>query len=125
VTPSLATHEEVPTRRGERRALIAGIFVPPLAWFAQLQANYAIAGWACRPGHRIVSLIVATAALGVTAAAGGLAWRNWPADESLTGEPQRIEGARLLALLALASSLSFAVVLIASVIPVFILRPCD
>jgi hypothetical protein len=73
----------------------------------------------------VVSLIVALAALGLTGAACGLAWRNWPADESLAGEPQRIEGARLLALLALASSLSFAVVLIASAIPMFILRPCD
>jgi hypothetical protein len=125
VTSAPATHEEVPTRRGARRGLIAGIFIPPLAWLVHLQANYAIAGWACRPGHRVVSVIVALAALGMSLAAGAVAWRHWPGDATLAGEPQRIEGARLLALLALASSLSFAVVLVASAIPVFILRPCD
>ena len=122
---ALATHEEVPTGSGERRHLIAGIVVPPLAWFAHLQANYAIASWACRPGHRYVSLLVVLAALLITAIAGGLAWKSWPREEPAVGEPQRIEGARLLVLLAVGSSLSFLVVLVASAIPIFILRACD
>jgi hypothetical protein len=123
--PALATHEEVPTRRGERRHLVAGIFVPPLAWLAHLQANYAIASWACRPGHRYVSLLVVVVAFLITALAGRLAWKSWPREEPAAGEPQRIEGARLLALLAAGSTLSFLVVLVASAIPIFILRACD
>jgi hypothetical protein len=122
---ALATHEEVPTRRRERRHLITGVVVPPLAWFVQLQANYALASWACRAGHQFVSVLVVLAALVLTAGAGVLAYQSWPAEEGFAGEPQRIEGARLLALLALASSLSFVLVLLASAIPIFILRPCD
>jgi hypothetical protein len=122
---AFATHEEVPTHRGERHHLVAGIVVPPLAWFAHLQANYAIAAWACRSGHRYVSLVVVLAALVLTAGAGALAWRSWPRRAPLAGEPQDIEGARLLALLALASSLSFVVVLVASAIPIFMFRACD
>jgi hypothetical protein len=125
VATAPAIHEEVPTHRRERRHLITGVVVPPLAWFVQLQANYAIAGWACRPGHQFISVIVVLLAFLLTAAAGGLAWKSWPAKDPLAGEPQRIEGARLLALLAVASSLSFAVVLVATAIPIFIQRACD
>jgi hypothetical protein len=107
------------------RHLITGVFVPPLVWLMHLQANYALASWACRPGHRYVSVLVVVVAVVLTAGAGALAWRSWPSDEPVAGEPQRIEGGRLLALLALASSLSFLVVLVASAIPIFILRPCD
>ena len=122
---ALAAREEVPTRRGARHRLLTGVLVPPLAWLAQLQANYALASWACRAGHRYVSLLVIVVALLVTAAAGAQAWQHRPGEGPSIGEPQRIEGARALALLALGSAFSFAVVLVATAIPLFIQRPCD
>ena len=39
--------------------------------------------------------------------------------------PEQIEGARMLSLLGVILSLSFALVVIASAIPIVILRPCD
>jgi hypothetical protein len=125
MAPVLATHEEVPSRRGQRRHLLTGVLAPPLAWLAQLQANYAVASWACRAGHHYVSALIVLAALLATAGAGALAWKSWPADEALAGEPQRIEGVRLLALLALGSSLSFVVVLAATAVPIMVQRACD
>jgi hypothetical protein len=122
---ALATRDEVPTHRRQRRALITGVLAPPLLWFAHLQINYALASWACRPGHRFVSIVVVVTAIVMSAGAGALAWQVWPRDEPLAGEPQRIEGARLLALLALGSSLSFVVVLVATAIPLFMQRACD
>lgn len=125
MSSSFAIHEEVPTDRQQRRRLLTGLLAPPLLWFAQLQANYALASWACRPGYRFVSILVILVALALTGGAGARAWTSWPADEGLAGEPERVEGARLLALLALGSSLSFVVVLIATAIPMFVLGPCD
>jgi len=107
------------------RHLLTGVLAPPLLWFAQLQANYAVASWACRPEYRFVSVLVVLVALVLTAGAGALAWRSWPAEEPLAAKPPRGEGARLLALLALGSSLSFVVVLIATAVPMFVLGPCD
>ena len=125
MSAALVTRDEVPTRRRQRRALITGVVGPPIVWFAQLQANYALASWACRPGHRFVSIVVVGIAIAMSAGAGALAWQVWPRGEPLVGEPQRIEGARLLALLAVGSSLSFVVVLVATAIPLFIQRACD
>jgi hypothetical protein len=122
---ALATHEEVPTRRGARHHLVTGVVVPPLAWLAQLQANYALASWACQAGHRYLAVLVIGVALLITLAAGAQAWRSRPAEGPVSGEPQRIEGARVLALLALGSTLSFAVVLLATAVPIFIQGPCD
>jgi hypothetical protein len=93
-------------------------------WFAQLQAT---TRWhRGRAGPDIVSCPSSSwVAIVMIAGAGVLAWQVWPRDEPLAGEPQRIEGARLLALLALGSSLSFVVVLVATAIPLFMQRACD
>jgi hypothetical protein len=121
----LPTRADVPTTEGQRRGLLAGVFVGPLAWFVQLEANYALVPWVCSGGHRIVLLVVAAVAIAASTLAGLAAWRSWPGGERLTGEPKGIEGARLLSLLGVLLSASFVVVLIASAIPPLVLRPCD
>src|SRR5204863_9092040 len=53
----LALQEQVPTTEAQRRRLLFGVLGPPLAWFAQLQANYALVPWVCAHGHRSVLLL--------------------------------------------------------------------
>jgi hypothetical protein len=81
--------------------------------------------WACSSGHRSVLVLVTLAAAVATAAAGLTAWKSWPGPDRLAGEPQGIEGARLLSLLGVALSASFVIVLIAFTIPPLVLRACD
>jgi hypothetical protein len=118
-------HEEVPTSERQRRGLIIGVVAGPVAWFAQLQATYALVPWACARGHRFTLLLVALGAIAISAMGGLAAWKSWPGHVRLAGEPQQIEGARLLSLLGVGLSVSFVVVLLASAIPTLILRPCD
>jgi hypothetical protein len=122
----LATHQAVPTSEGQRRGLLFGLFAGPLAWLAQLQTAYALVPWACAHGHRFVLLAASLAALVTCGAGGFVAWESWPGSgDRLTGEPQGIEGARLMSLMGVALSVTFAVAVIASVIPILVLRPCD
>jgi hypothetical protein len=121
----LPTRVEVPTTESQRRGLLAGVFVGPLAWFVHLQASYALVPWVCAGGHRIVLLLLAAAAIVASTLAGLAAWRSWPGGERLAGEPRGIEGARLLSLLGVLVSASFVLVLIASAIPPLVLRSCD
>jgi hypothetical protein len=121
----LPTRVEVPTTESQRRGLLAGVFVGPLAWFVQFEANYALVPWVCSGGHRIVLLLVTAVAIAASSLAGLAAWRSWPGAERLTGEPRGIEGARLLSLMGVLLSVSFVIVLIASAIPPLVLRSCD
>jgi len=125
MSEGLATHEHVPTTERQRRGLLAGVFTGPIAWFVQLQANYALVPWACSRGHRSVLVLVTLVAAGVTVVGGMTAWKSWPGPDRLTGEPQGIEGARLLSLLGVVLSASFVLVLIAFAVPPIVLRPCD
>jgi hypothetical protein len=117
--------ERVPTTERQRRGLLAGLLVPPLAWLAQLETNYALVPWVCSTGHRFVLLLVSVIALAVAAAAGYAAWASWPGADRRRGEPQGVEGSRLLSIAGVLVSAAFIVVLIASAIPTFVLRPCD
>ena len=117
--------ERVPTTEQERRGLLIGLLVPPLAWLTQQEANYALVTWTCSSGHRSVLVLIAVVAVAVSLFAGYLAWTSWPSDGRLAGEPRGVEGARLLSLSGVASAVVFAIVIVANTIPTFILRPCD
>jgi len=115
---------EFPTTEAQRRGYLEGLVVPPLAWLVQLQANYALAPWVCSGGTRIVLIVILLAALVATAVAGLSAWRSWPGPGRPVGEPHGVEGGRLLAILGVAMSASFLVVLLSGFVPTLLSRPC-
>jgi hypothetical protein len=117
--------EAAPTTERDRRRLLFGTLGGPLAWFAHLQANYALVSWACAHGHRFVLLLVPLAALVICVLAALAAWQAWPGSTQWRGEPHGIEGARMMSLVGAITSATFALVVIASAIPPFFLRPCD
>jgi hypothetical protein len=118
-------HERVSTTEQQRRGLLGGLLVPPLVWLAQLQANYALVSWVCSTGHRFVLVSISLLAILVSAAAGYAAWTSWPGNGRLTGEPRGVEGARLLSIVGVVVSAGVVVVLVAMMIPTFVLGPCD
>jgi hypothetical protein len=107
--------------------MLMGLVAGPLAWLAQLQANYALVGTTCADGQdavpRSILLAIHALALAGVVGAGLSAWHAWPAGR-LVGEPRGVEGARLLSLVAVALCASFVLVLIASALPTLFLRPC-
>ena len=121
----LALQEQVPTTEAQRRRLLFGVLGPPLAWFAQLQANYALVTWVCSSGHRFVLVLISLVAVGASVAAGYVAWTSWPSGGRLGGEPRGVEGARLLSLSGVATAAAFALVILTTTVPMFILRACD
>jgi hypothetical protein len=104
-------------------ALWTGLAAGPLAWAALLQVNYALSYVACER-RQIWMLHVATAAALVLVGAG--AFTVWLAAPPLIGVTSGTgEGrARFMALAGLALCAGFAVVIVATEIPVLVLHPC-
>ena len=106
----------------------AAIVVGPLAWLVFLEAEYALVPWACdrAGGHRGVLYVVAVVMLAATLAAGALGWRQWnAAGRRPADEPPPVGRAAFMALTGLGISLLFALAIVASAIPLFLLKPCD
>jgi hypothetical protein len=104
-----------------------GILLGPVAALSQLEANYALVGWACAYGRSWPLHLVALAALVIALLAGFLAYRNlrrlgarWQEDGQ--GVFPR---SRFMAALGVLISLLMLLVIIAQWIPVFIYGPCQ
>ena len=96
----------------KQAVLGAGLVLPPMAWFASLEANFALAPLACAGHGKSMLLLVSALALGLTVAAGLLAWgqRNFE---------------RRVALSAAVVSAFFSIVIVAQAIPNLMLGGCE
>jgi hypothetical protein len=105
-------------------ALWAGLSAGPLAWAALLQTNYVLSYVACEQRHAWMLHAAAGMAL-VLVALGALA--AWTAGPSLWGSKPTSTAetrARFMAIGGLALCAWFALVIVATEIPVFLLNPC-
>jgi hypothetical protein len=89
-----------------------GLILAPMAWFASLETNFALAPLACSDHGKSILLLVSATALGLTVTSGFLAWT------------QRTFHRRLAASGAVISSL-FSIVIIAQAIPNLMLGGCE
>jgi Na+-transporting NADH:ubiquinone oxidoreductase subunit NqrB len=89
-----------------------GLLLAPIAWFASLEANFALAPLACAGHGKGPLLLVSAAALGLAIAGGLLAWtqRNYH---------------RRLAISGFIMSALFTIVIAAQAIPNLILGGCE
>jgi hypothetical protein len=96
----------------KQAALGSGLFLAPLAWFASLEANFALAPLACTDYGKSALLVVSVGALALAAAGGASAWtqRNFH---------------RRLAIAGAALSAFCALVIIAQAIPNLMLGGCE
>jgi hypothetical protein len=107
--------------------LIAGLLLPPTAWFLDLQVSYPIAKWVCKTGARGVMFVMPAGSLALIAAS---AWMSWSCLIRLRGRI-RPEGASLedrsyfLAVSGLALSALFALLVLVSLVPRVLANPCD
>jgi hypothetical protein len=95
-----------------RQAVLGmGLILAPVAWFASLAANFALAPLACAGGKSILLLVSATA-LGLAVTSGLLAWT-----QRTLHRPLAVSGALISAL--------FAIVIVTQAIPTLLLGGCE
>lgn len=114
-------------RRGVHpAALWFGILAGPMAWAAVHTIKYAAARWACAKEHLGVLHLLNAGAFVVIVAALAVSWaalQRTPHDETSDGGgPFGI--ARFMALLGLASSSLFIIVMLANAVPQWMLDAC-
>jgi hypothetical protein len=109
-------------------ALWSGVFAGPIAWLIQFQTRYSLVPWVCATQHRFVLHLVALVFLAVALAGGVLSWGNWVRSGKQWPSDTEDESAgrkQFLALLGIMMSGIFALVIIAQIIPAFLIDPCQ
>ena len=104
-----------------------GILAGPLTWAFDEGVSYALVPHACSTGHHYVLHIITVISF-LIVISGLLAARSAhlriPAEASLDGGGT-FDRSRFMAVLGIAASSAFILVIIAQAIPRFILSPCD
>jgi hypothetical protein len=105
------------------------IVLGPLAWLVYLQTAYALVPLACRrPTAGTIALpLTAVVALALSAAALVAAWRAW---RGSAREPTPVASGpaartRFMVLAGIGTSAMFVLVVVAGIIPLFFLGPCE
>jgi hypothetical protein len=114
--------------QGRPLALLwTGILAGPLAWAFDEVVGYSATAHECSTGHMF--LLHALTVGGLLACAAGFlcAWNAWTHYHAGDGSSAdgRLERIRAMAIAGMALSSSFALVIIATQIPKWILNPCD
>lgn len=107
--------------------LIGSIVLPVLAWFADLQASYALVPWACRHNLRVALLLIPLGSLALVAVG---AWMAWSCLRRLGGSVDARGGSMearsyLLAILGLSTCAAFGLLILLSFVPRYVLSPCE
>jgi hypothetical protein len=109
--------------------LWAGLLTGPLAWAALLQTNYVLGYVACEQRESWMLHLATGVALALVAAAALVSWRAAPglgpdAHEAADPRAAALLRARFMAMGGLALCTFFAIVILATEIPVLLLHPC-
>lgn len=107
--------------------LMGGLLLAPLAWFLDLQISYATVKWACAEGRRDVLLLIPAASLMLIALAASMSWRCWRTLRH-QGRPdggEMEDRSYFLAIAGLSMSAVFALLVLTSLVPRYLLNPCE
>jgi hypothetical protein len=110
-------------------ALWTGILAGPLVWAALLQTNYVLSYVACEQRQSWMLHLATAAALILVGASALTAWRAAPPrldEEHAASDPAdaSVLRRRFMGLAGLAMCAWFAIVIVATEIPVLVLHPC-
>ena len=109
------------TRHSHDAGLWTGVLAGPIAWASDLGISYAIVKWTCGSQHTSVLHAVSAAALLAIAAGAVPAWRGL----SLSTGSASTDRIRFMAVLGLLSCALFALVVVATWIPSWVLNACQ
>jgi hypothetical protein len=105
-----------------------GLLAGPVAWLLQLQVAYTLVPWACAHDQQSISLHVVTiVALLLCVGGAFVSWREWQrAGRDLPGaEGGPTPRSRFMAVMGLATSAFFLLVILMQGVASFILHPCQ
>jgi len=109
------------------RRLWLAIVIGPLAWLVYLATAYALVPWACRrpTGGMIALLAAGVVALALSTAGLVSAWQAWRrvGDDAAAGAVT--ERARFMALTGIGTSALFVLIVVAGMLPLLLLAPCN
>jgi hypothetical protein len=108
------------------RRLWLAILIGPLAWLVYLQTAYALVPWACRrPTGGLIALLAAgVLALALSTAGLATAWKAWRrADPTDAGTATA--RTRFMALTGIGISALFVLTVVAGMLPLLLLAPCE
>jgi hypothetical protein len=122
---------EAPTQSVEEGRTLAllwtGILAGPLAWAFDEVVGYSATAHECSTGHMFLLHSLTVGGLLVCAAGLLCGWTAWTHYRLSNGSPPngRLDRIRAMAIAGMALSSAFALVIIATQIPKWILSPCD
>lgn len=110
-------------------ALWFGLLAGPAAWAALLETNFVLSYVACEVRHTWMLHLATGIALGIVALAALVTWRAAPpppsgSDPAAGATDLAVIRARFMAIGGLALCAWFAIVILATEIPVLVLNPC-
>ena len=118
--------------RARLAALWGGVLAGPVVWLVLLEVNYVLSYVACETRQRWFLHLATLVAIGLVAGAGIWAWRARLADPLEAhdvapplSEETSVQRAAWMAAVAAAFSIWFVLLIIATHIPVMILKPCQ
>ena len=97
----------------------------PLVWLALLQTNYALVSWTCATGRSIVLWLVGAGAMIAVVIAIAVAWQAARVPRGTAATEGLSHATVFLARVGVALGLGFVLVIVATVLPTFILGPCQ
>lgn len=112
---------------GNDTGRVIRVLAPPLVWAAQQQANYALTPTLCETGGEGWLHLVSLAALAIVLLTTFLSWGDWKrlpegsTDEGMPGASR----SRFLAMSGIALGVFFALVVVATDVPNWILGACS
>jgi hypothetical protein len=129
--PSSTLHHGSFDRPARITAQWIGVLGGPLAWAALLETNYVLSYVACEQRHTWMLHLATVAALALVATAAVIAWRAAPSlgyelERAPSTDPAEtsVIRARFMAIGGLALCAFFGLVILATHIPVVVLKPC-
>ena len=107
-------------------AQVIGLLIGPLAFGADLLLSYILVQHACSTGHFYVMHAISVVCFLIVLAGAWMSWQQYQyASQGSDDGGSPLDRTHFLGLLGTASSLFFAVVIIANAVPRFLLSPCD
>jgi hypothetical protein len=108
-------------------ALWAGVLAGPFGWASDLLFSYSIVQWTCGGGPPVVLHLISASALLIIAAGAFIAWvaLQRASDRAHEDGSNPEERGRFMAVLGLVMCAFFAVVVIATAVPRWVLDACQ
>jgi hypothetical protein len=106
---------------------IAAIVLAPFAWLLDMQISYAMVKWACENDRRELLLLMPLGSLTLVGVAAVMSWSTLKrvGDNAVEDGGHQEDRSYFLAVAGIGMSALFALLILTSVVPRYVLSPCE